>query len=276
MSLLDRLNDALEPDFQIEREIARGGMGVVFLARDTSLRCRVAIKVLLPEMATEKAAKQFLDEARTLAKLKHPHIVSVHTVGEADHLSYYVMDYVEGETVAERIRRGPMSREETVKLGRDILDALEAVHGAGAIHRDIKPSNIFLVGRRALLVDFGIAKPPLTSESGYRVIPPGLKMSRTSSGEGTPAYMPPEQAASGEVTPETDLYALGMVLYEALTLRRWESGIRPRDAKWTGVAWSLRRVLSRALARSPEERWPDAVTFRRRLWRIRKPGYWLR
>ncbi len=267
-SLLERLNDAVTPDFQVERELARGGMGIVFLARDSNLQRRVAIKVLLPEMATEMATARFLREARILAALSHSHIIPVHSVGEADGLHYYVMDYVEGDTLADRLHHGgALSKTETVKLGRDLLDALETVHEAGVVHRDIKPSNIFLLGRRAVLVDFGIARPP--SDQTETLTGVGGVI-------GTPSYMPPEQAAAGQVTPQTDIYALGMVLYEALTTRRWESGSDPRKEDWTGVPWSLRSILGRALCYSPHDRWPNAQTFRRRLWRTRVYQYWLR
>ena len=262
-SLLERLNNALAPDFEVERELARGGMGAVFLAHDTNLRRRVAIKVLLPELATAAATSRFLREARVLASLSHSHIVPVHSVGERDGLSYYVMDYMEGETLKDRLRRGAMSREETVKIGRDILDALESVHRAGVTHRDIKPANMFLAGRRALLGDFGIAKP--APDSTETITGAGVAI-------GTPGYMAPEQAV-GHATPRSDIYGLGMVLYELLTARRWESGMDPRDANWKGVPRAIERVLVRALAVLPGDRWPDAQTFRHHLWATRVRRY---
>ena len=155
--LLQRLQEALLPDFRVEQELARGGMGAVFLAFDTGLRCRVAIKVLLPEIATEGIVARFVQEARVLAALSHPHIVPVHRVGEADGLHYYVMDFLEGDTLEDRLRTRALSRGEGVKLARDLLEALEVVHDAGVVHRDIKPANIFLVKRRTVLGDFGIA-----------------------------------------------------------------------------------------------------------------------
>ncbi len=267
-SLLERLNDALTPDFHVERELARGGMGVVFLARDTNLKVQVAIKVLLPETATETATERFLREARILAALSHSHIVPVHRAGVADGLNYYVMDYMEGDTLADRLHHGgALSKTETVKLGRDMLDALETVHKAGVVHRDIKPSNIFLLGRRTVLVDFGIAKPQSAQTE---------TLTRDGFPPGTPLYMPPEHWEGREVTPQTDICALGMVLYEALTTRPWVSGTDPRKEDWTGVPWSLRSILARALAYSPHDRWPNAQTFRRRLRRTRLYQYWMR
>jgi serine/threonine protein kinase len=255
--LLERLQAALAPDFRVEHELARGGMGAVFLAHDTALRCRVAIKVLLPEIATEGTVARFLQEARVLAALSHSHIVPVHRVGEADGLNYYVMDFLEGNTLEDRLRVGPLSVKEAVKLARDLLDALEVVHAAGVIHRDIKPANIFLVDRRAMLGDFGIAHVP--SERTDPMTWPGAS-------PGTPGYMAPEHVAGLGVTPQTDIYAVGMVIYEALTTRRWVAGQMPREADWTGVPRSLIRILSRALAYSPHDRWPDARTFRKRVW----------
>ena len=178
-SLLERLRKALAPRYKVESELARGGMGQVFLAFDTSLDCRVAIKVLLPQMTTSWAAQRFVREARILAALSHSHIIPVHHAGEADGLSYYVMDYIEGETLKGRLGRGRLTLKETVKLGRDLLDALQAVHEAGVVHRDIKPENIFLLGNRTLLVDFGIAKSSRRSPiAALRARPISRKLAR--------------------------------------------------------------------------------------------------
>lgn len=261
-SLLDRLREALAPRYQVERQLGAGGMGVVFLARDQHLDRAVAIKVLRPEQATALAADRFVREARHLAHLSHPNIVPVHDAGEADGLPYYVMDRIEGETLEARLRRGPLPPSEGVKLGRDLLDALEAAHGIGVIHRDIKPSNVFLVGGRALLGDFGIARS--TRDDALTL--PGAVV-------GTPGYMPPEQSARGETSARTDLYAVGMVLYEALTGRRWELPVDEAHASWSGVPRALLPVLKRALSWLPEQRWPDATAFRRAWWRTRTRPY---
>ena len=264
-SLLERLSEALAPRYKILHELARGGMGAVFLAQDTRLQSLVAIKVLLPELATAERADRFLQEARTLRGLSHPHIVPVHDVDENDGLFYYVMDYIEDETLADCLERGPLSRKETRKLGRDLLDALERVHKAGIVHRDIKPANVFFRDGRAILVDFGIAEPsPDSSEPTA-----GARQG------GTPAYMPPEQG-SQRSTPRTDIYAVGMVLYEALTCRQWISGEDPDDSLWSGVPWYFARVFRKALAIEPGDRWPNAETFRRRLWLTRVYQYRLR
>src|SRR6185436_8095220 len=140
-----------------EGTIASGGMGTVFLGRDQRLNRPVAIKTLRQEIATAVAVQRFIQEAQHLARLNHPHVVRVHDAGEAGDLVYYVMDYVEGETLDARIKRGPLSLPETQKLGRELLSALALAHQNGIVHRDIKPSNVFLSDGRAMLADFGIA-----------------------------------------------------------------------------------------------------------------------
>jgi len=259
-SLLERLRAALAPHYEIERELGTGGMGTVFLARDVTLERAVAIKILRPEMATALAGERFLREARILAKLSHPNVVPIHDAGEADGLSYYVMDCVQGETLDKRIRRGLLLEDDVVRLGRDLLSALEAAHAAGVIHRDVKPSNVFLVEGRALLADFGVAKP--VDDGKEKLTTPGRQ-------PGTPDYMPPEQIA-GQCTTRTDLYAVGMVLFEAATAKRWSVLKRIDDADWSGVPRRLARVLQRALAWSPDDRFEDAASFRKAL--LQKAG----
>jgi hypothetical protein len=263
-NVLERLNRALAPELNVEREIASGGMGIVFAARDTTLDRQVAIKIIRPEQATARAAEKFLREARILANLRHPNVVPVHRAGEAEGLFYYVMDFVSEGTLSERLTRGPLPQQEALKLGRDLLDALEPVHDQGVVHRDIKPSNIFLIGNRAVLTDFGIARPT-QDPADITVTDAGLT--------GTPGYMPPEQAYGQPVTGRTDLYAVAMVLYEAYTGRRWSD--TPPDAKpnWSGVPGKVVPVLRQALAWDPKKRWPDAATFRRALWRTRTLRY---
>lgn len=234
-----------------------GGMGSVLLAHDRNLDRPVAIKILRPEVASAAAAERFTREARILARLRHPNVVPIHEVGEADGLLYYVMDRVEGETLAERLRRGLLSALEAEALGADLLAALEAAHAAGIVHRDIKPANVFLVEGSARLADFGVSKL-LDSDS--------TQLTAAEGRIGTPGWMPPEQAAGAAVTPRTDVYAVGMLLYEALTGRHWSILETPEQAEWSGVPPRLTRVLRRALALDPEARWPDAASFRQ-AWR---------
>ncbi|MCI0435164.1 MAG: serine/threonine protein kinase [Gemmatimonadetes bacterium] len=253
-SLSDRLAATLSPDYEIRHELDRGGMGIVFLAHDVMLQREVAIKVLRPELATARAADRFLREARVLAALRHPGIIDVHGAGEADGLPYYVMDYIRGTTLADRLESGALEVAAAVSTGLALLDALGVAHQAGVVHRDIKPSNILLLEDRVILGDFGLAKSDAdtSSESSRRTA-------------GTPGYMPPEQAAGQAVTPRTDLYAVAMIVFEATTGRRWLPRGDPADADWSGVPRPVMRVLLRALAWAPDERWADAAVFRREL-----------
>jgi len=260
-SLLERLRNALGPKYTLEREIASGGMGVVFLGENTSLRSHVAIKVLRPELATAAMEARFQREARLLAQLSHPNIVTIHDVDIADGVHYYVMDYIEGETLAERLERGPMEPDDVLSLGRDLLSALEAVHKLNVVHRDIKPANIFVVEGRALLVDFGIAHVDHTESDA----------TLTGQGIGTPAYMPPEQRVGSIVTSQTDLYSLGMVLYECSTGNRWEQSDDSEEGNWVLVPQPLARALRKALKQDPKERWANATDFYAAL--IRKSHY---
>ncbi len=252
--ILERLRQALAPDYVVELELASGGMGSVFLGHEVALDRPVAIKLLRPELATTEAAERFLREARFLANLHHPNVVQVYRVGEADGLFFYVMEYISGETLEARLRRGRLPSGTALKLGRDLLDGLEAAHRAGVVHRDVKPANLLLSGRRTLLADFGIALD--------------IRGRAPSDGEvmGTPGYMSPEQRAGGTVGVSSDLYAAGAVIYEAFTGR---SVTTASTIDWRGVPRSAVPLLQRALARTPEDRWPDAASFRRALWRTR-------
>lgn len=261
-TLLERVRRALAPDYEVLEELARGGMGVVFLARDVALNKRVAVKIVRPEVATATAMQRFIREARLLASLHHPNAIPVHRAGDADGIAYFVMEYVEGETLAKRLERGPLTFAEALRLGRDMLHALEAVHRLGVVHRDVKPSNIFLVGDRAVLGDFGIARPEASEpQTGTGTI------------VGTPGYLSPEQVTGEAVSPRADLYAVAVVLYEALTGRRVEAPRPPGELDWHGVPGHLAAVLRRGLAWSPEARWPDAAAFRRALWTLRTRPY---
>jgi len=263
-TVLDRVREALAPDYRVEREIARGGMGIVFLAREAVLDRPVAIKVVRPELATARAVDKFLREAHILANLRHANVIPVHRAAEADGFFYYAMDYVDGETLADRLIDGPLKPHEVLKLGRDLLDALDAVHAVGVVHRDIKPSNILLVDGRAILTDFGIARPSV-DPSRLTASQPGVV--------GTVGYMPPEQAYGWEVTARTDLFAVAAVLYEAYTGRRWGDQQPDKKPDWSGVPRQVAPILRRALVWEPSERWPDATTFRHKLWKTRTTMY---
>jgi hypothetical protein len=260
-SLLERLREALEPRYEVEAEVASGGMATVFRARDTSLERVVAVKVLRPDLATATGEARFLREARVLASFSHPNMVSIHDAGEADGLFFYIMDFVEGDTLATRLEQGPLDAYGVLRMGRDLLAALQRIHEAGVVHRDVKPGNVFLVDGRTLLADFGVASVPASGDD---------VLTREGGGPGTPAYMAPEQIAGRSATPRSDVYATGMLLFEAFTGRRWQALTVPERADWSGVPIAARPVLCRALAVDPDDRWPDAASFGTAL-RVRGP-----
>ena len=258
--------------YDVLRELGSGGMGIVVLAHERKLDRLVAAKVIRPEMHTAVAVERFREESRILAKLSHRHIVPVYDADEAVGLPYYTMQFLEGETVADRLIRGPMPRAEVRKMGRDLMDALECAHLHGVIHRDVKPSNVFWDGKDAVLTDFGIAKRMSRGEEHTDtkdLTEPGVK-------PGTRRYMSPEQLSGTEATPLTDLYAAALVVYEAYTARHWLDAQYSRWRAWRRVPWLEAWVLWRALAWEPERRWRDAATFRHRFWAMLHVRYRLR
>lgn len=267
-SLLERLRDALAPRYEVEAEVASGGMATVFRALDRSLGRVVAVKVLRPDMATATGEARFLREARTMASFSHPNVVSIHDADQRDGLSYYVMDLVEGGTLAQRLEQGPLSGRDAFRLGRGLLRALGQMHEAGIVHRDVKPSNVFFVDGRALLADFGIV---------HVEEPADESLTTEGSGPGTPAYMSPEQARGGQVSPRSDLYSAGLVLYEAISGRRWPVAAPPETGDWSGIPMAARPALKKALAVAPGERWMTAdeflASFRTRGRPIRMPRW---
>jgi len=253
------LQRALAGRYSLERELGRGGMGIVFLARDVALDRPVAIKLLPPAMAAQPPLRErFLREARTAAKLSHPNIVPIHAVEESGDLVFFVMAYLEGQTVGERIRaRGPLVPREAARMLREVAWALGYAHGRGVVHRDIKPDNIMIEGGsgRAVVMDFGIAAAG-DAEAGEVL--------------GTAQYVSPEQASGETVDGRSDIYSLGVVGFVAL------SGRLPFDAPDTagllamhitkpapplaaiaaGVPGRLARIVDRCLAKNPADRFP--------------------
>ena len=207
---ISRLRDALHDRYAIERELGEGGMATVFLARDLKHNRPVALKVLKPELAAVVGAERFLAEIETTANLQHPHILPLFDSGEADGFLFYVMPFVEGESLRDMLdRERQLPVDEAVKIATNLAEALDFAHRKGVIHRDIKPANVLLLDGKPVLADFGIALA-VGAAGGGRLTETGLSL-------GTPHYMSPEQA-TGEVSvgPTTDVYALGCVLYETL------------------------------------------------------------
>jgi hypothetical protein len=209
---LDRLASALEGRYRIERELGQGGMAVVYLARDLKHEREVALKVLRPELGAVLGAERFLREIKIAAQLQHPNILGVHDSGEAAGFLYYVMPFVEGQSLRERLaKEGELPVPEACRILRDVADALSAAHEKGVVHRDIKPENILLTGRHALVADFGVAKAVHEATGRQALTTAGVAL-------GTPTYMAPEQAAaSPHVDHRADIYALGVMAYEMLT-----------------------------------------------------------
>jgi serine/threonine protein kinase len=269
----DRIAAALSDRYAVERELGRGGMATVWLARDSRHDRLVAIKVLLPELAGAIGADRFIREVRLTAGLQHPSIVSVLDSGvlPADGdvpLPWYAMAYVAGESLRTRLARdGQLPIDEAVAIARDVAAALAAAHAQGIVHRDIKPENILLGDGRVYIVDVGIAKA-LLAMGEDRLTSTGLAL-------GTPAYMSPEQATGAPVDARTDQYSLAAVLYEmlageppvtgpnaqAILARRLAEPVRPiRPARPT-VSEELERVILRALERVPADRFADVTAF---------------
>jgi serine/threonine-protein kinase len=217
-NVAQRLARALEERYTLEGELGRGGMATVFLATDLKHRRKVALKVLHPHLAASVGPERFLREIEIVAGLTHPRILTLIDSGEADGLLFYVMPFIEGETLKERIaQEGPLPLEQAVRIAREVADALAYAHERGVIHRDIKPSNILFEAGHAVIADFGVARA-VDAAGGVTDGPDrGVGMTATGLAVGTPAYMSPEQASGGEVDGRADVYALGCVLWEMLT-----------------------------------------------------------
>jgi tetratricopeptide (TPR) repeat protein len=260
-----RLAAALAGRYTLERELGRGGMSIVYLANDLRLDRQVALKILRPELAATLGPERFLREIKVVAGLAHPHILPLHDSGEAAGLLYYVMPYVEGESLRHRLARdGALPLEDALQIAREVADALDYAHQHDVVHRDIKPENILLQAGHAVVSDFGIARA-ISAAGGARMTGTGLAV-------GTPDYMSPEQASGvEEVDGRADIYSLGCVLYEMLLgrppLAGAATGERPASISSVrpAVPDAVVLAIEVALAQRPGERFARAAEFARAL-----------
>src|SRR5207249_3157992 len=269
VDLLARLQAALADRYTIERELGSGGMATVYLAADLKHHRRVAIKVLKPELAAALGPDRVLREIETAARLTHPHILPLHDSGQAGGFPYYVMPYIEGESLRDRLEReGQLPLEEAVRITREVSSALSYAHSHDVVHRDIKPENILLSGGEAVVADFGIARA-ITQAGGTRLTETGIPV-------GTPQYMSPEQASGGGlVDGRSDIYSLGCVLYEMLAGEPPYTGASAQVViakRFTDPVPSVRRLrdtippaidgaVSKALGKAPADRFVTAAQF---------------
>ncbi len=267
---VDRLAAALADRYTIEREIGAGGMATVYLAQDLRHQRKVALKVLRPELSAILGGERFLHEIRTTANLQHPHILPLYDSGEADGLVFYVMPFVAGESLRDRLtRETQLPVDEAVGIAREVADALDYAHRHGVIHRDIKPENILLHDGRAQVADFGIALAVSSAGGGTRMTETGMSL-------GTPHYMSPEQAmGEREISGKADIYALGCVLYEmlvgeppftgpsaqAIIARVVTEEPRSLTLQRRSIPPHLEAIVRRALEKLPADRFQSAAQF---------------
>ncbi len=269
---LARLHAALAGRYAIERELGRGGMATVYLARDLKHHRQVAIKVLKPELAAALGPERFLREIEIAAQLSHPHILPLLDSGEADGLLFYLMPYVEGESLRGRLEREKqLPLEDALQIMGEVADALSYAHRHDVVHRDVKPENILFEAGHAVVSDFGIARA-ITAAAGDELTQTGIAI-------GTPGYMSPEQAVgSKELDGRSDIYSLGCVLYEmlageppyagpnarAVIAKSWSEPV-PRLRTLREVPEAVEHAVTKALAKAPADRFATAARFREAL-----------
>jgi serine/threonine-protein kinase len=269
MSTYDRLTSALADRYRIERELGQGGMATVYLAEDIKHKRRVALKVLKPELAAVLGAERFVQEITTTAALQHPHILPLFDSGTADGFLFYVMPFIDGETLRSKLdRETQLGVDEAVRIATNVADALDYAHRHGVIHRDIKPENILLHEDRPMVADFGIALA-VSAAAGGRMTETGLSL-------GTPYYMSPEQAtAEKEISARSDIYSLASVLYEMLAGQPPHLGgsaqqiimkiitetAQPVTVLRKSVPPNVAAALEKALEKLPADRFESARAF---------------
>ncbi len=264
---LERLRAALAGHYEVERELGHGGMAVVYLARDGKHERQVAIKVLKPELSATIGAERFLREIRVASQLQHPNILGLYDSGDADGLLYYVMPFIEGESLRDRLlREHQLPIEDALRIVREAAEALQYAHDRKIIHRDIKPENILLQGGHALVADFGIAR---AVESA------GHKLTETGMAVGTPHYMSPEQSLGGDMDGRSDEYSLGCVLYEllvgqppfdgpnamAVLARHSLEQVPSMQVVRNSIPDAVEDATFRALEKTPADRYPSMKDF---------------
>src|SRR6266705_5103944 len=268
--LLAVLRDALADRYAGERELGRGGMATVFLAEDLKHRRPVAIKVLHPELAAAVGADRFLREIELAARLQHPHILPLYDSGTAAGFLYYVMPYVEGESLRDRLEREKqLPLEDTLRIGGEVAGALAYAHSHGVVHRDVKPENVMLSGGTAVVADFGIARAVTAAGEEHQLTQTGTVI-------GTPAYMSPEQATgSAEIDGRSDQYSLACVVYEmlvgeppftgptaqAVMARHSLDLVSPPSIVRSTIPDAVEGAILRALSKVPADRYPTAALF---------------
>ncbi len=260
--------------YEIVSPLGAGGMGEVYRAKDTRLGREVAVKVLPPALtASEQALQRFEREARTISQLSHPHICALYDVGREGDTEYLVMELLEGQTLAERISRGLLPLDQALRFGAEIADALEKAHRQGIVHRDLKPGNVMLTSSGVKLLDFGLARVLESSSSAeMTALPTEMPLTEAGTVLGTVQYMAPEQLEGKDADARTDIFALGLVLYEMATGRTAFSGATrasligailrddppPISREQPMSPRALDRVVATCLAKEPEERWQTA------------------
>jgi eukaryotic-like serine/threonine-protein kinase len=268
--------------YEIQSPLGAGGMGEVYRARDTRLERTVAVKVLPQHLSSSADSRQrFEREAKTISQLSHPHICALHVVGSQDGIEYLVMEHLEGETLSERLARGPLPLEQTLRFGQQIADALDKAHRQGIVHRDLKPANVMLTKTGVKLLDFGLAKvlEPAASKDSLTSLPTKQALTQEGTILGTFQYMSPEQLEGKDADARTDIFALGATLYEMATGRKAFAGasqaslissIMTADPPSISAAQpmsppALDRVVKTCLAKDPEDRWQSAADVGREL-----------
>ncbi len=268
--------------YEVIAQIGAGGMGEVYKARDTRLDRTVAIKILPDNLASDSQFRDRFDrEARTISQLDHPHICSLYDVGQQNGTAYLVMQYLEGETLADRLTKGALPIDQALRIAIQIADALATAHKTGIVHRDLKPGNIMLTKAGAKLLDFGLAKTGASALGGTHLsmLPTTPPITQQGTILGTFQYMAPEQLEGRDVDPRTDIFALGAVIYEMVSGKKAFDGSSQASliasiltAEPPGLATlqpmtpsSLDRVVRSCLAKDPEERWQSARDLLREL-----------